>query len=85
MDKSEFRWVCPICKQWDKDKNMVPATIKNVSFIDNETGKEKKNATWFGRAHVKCIEKYNKTHEPKYSIREYDEKNKYLGQATPIS
>lgn len=75
MDMSESRWLCPICKQWDKAKNMVPAIIKNVS---------PKNATWFGKAHLKCIEKYNETHEPKYLIREYDEKGKFLGEATPI-
>jgi hypothetical protein len=84
MDRSEFRWVCPICKQWDKAKNMVSATIEGVPCRDNKTGKILQNATWMGKAHVKCIENYNKTHEPKYSIREYDENNKFLGETTPI-
>ena len=67
MDVSESRWCCPICKQWDKAKNMVPATMKG----------------WLGKAHLKCIVKYNETHEPKYSIREYDKNGKFVGEATP--
>ncbi len=79
----ESRWFCPICKQWDKAKNMVPAEISGVPLRD-DTNKIHQNATWFGQAHLKCIEKYNESHEPKYSIREYDEKDKFLGNATPI-
>ena len=51
---------------------MVPAIIKM------------RKATWFGKAHLKCIQKYNKTHDTKYSVREYDEDGKFLGKATPV-
>jgi len=51
---------------------MVPATIQ-VS-----------KGTWLGKAHLQCIKKYNKTHDTKYSIREYAEDGKFLGKATPV-
>jgi hypothetical protein len=76
-------WLCPICGKWDVAKNMVPAIIKGVPCVDNETGEIHKNSTWFGKAHFACIEKYNKTHEPKYEIREYNENGKFLGKITP--
>jgi hypothetical protein len=66
------RWCCPICKQWDNAENMVPATWSIP------------RGSWFGKAHVKCIQKYNETHEQKYSIREYTEKGKFLGKSQPI-
>ena len=72
MNISESGWKCPICKQWDKAKNMVPATIK-VS-----------KRTWLGKAHLQCIQKYNKTHDTKYSVRMYNEDDKFLGKATPV-
>lgn len=74
LDISESRWCCPICNQWDKAKNMVPATLSGQT------------STWHGKAHLKCIHRYNGTHEPKYSIRVYDEKNnvKFIGKANPI-
>jgi hypothetical protein len=83
LDISESRCKCPICKQWDKAKNMLPATLKNARFIDSET-KKLKQGSWMGKAHLECIKKYNQTHQEKYSIREYDENGKFLGKVTPI-
>ncbi len=62
---------------------MLPATLKNARFIDSET-KKLKQGTWVGKAHLKCIKKYNQTYKEKYSIREYDEQGKFLGTVTPI-
>jgi hypothetical protein len=66
------RWVCPICRQRDNAENMVPAKIKIA------------HTSWIGKAHIRCIQKYNETYEPKYSIREYSEEGKFLGESQPI-
>lgn len=63
---------CPICKKSNKRKNMVLAKIK--------LGK----GVWAGKAHLQCIKKHNKRCKYKFSILEYDETGKFLGEATPI-
>ena len=72
VDCGEIPAICRICKQWDKSKNLVTATITL------------QEVTWAGSAHLSCIKKYNKIHKQKYSICEYDENDKFLGTATPI-
>ena len=72
VDSGEIPGICRICKQLDKSKNMVTAT---VTFQE---------VTWAGSAHLSCIKKYNKIHKEKYSICEYDENDKFLGTVTPI-
>ena len=72
IDSGEIPAICRICKQWDKNKNLVTATITL------------QEVTWAGSAHLRCIKKYNKIHKQKYSICEYDENGKFLGTATPI-
>ena len=64
--------ICGICKQLDKNKNLVTATVTH------------QEVTWAGSAHLSCIKKHNTLHKQKYSICEYDEKGKFLGVATPI-
>ena len=64
--------ICRICSLWDKNKNMITSAI-----TDQEV-------TWAGSAHLSCIKKYNKIHKQKYSICEYDETGKFLGEVTPI-
>ena len=64
--------ICRICRLGDKNKNMITSTI-----TDQEV-------TWTGSAHLSCIKKYNKIHKHKYSICEYDETGKFLGEVTPI-
>ena len=69
---NEIPAICRICKQWDKNKNLVTATVTL------------QEVTWAGSAHLSCIKKYNKIHKEKYSICEYDENDNFLGTATPI-
>jgi len=40
--------------------------------------------SWLGEAHLERIRKYNQTHESKYSIREYNENGKFMGEVTPV-
>jgi hypothetical protein len=83
MSISDSNCICPICRKSDKYRNMVTASISQKPYVNNETG-EQGHYSWQGQAHLECIRKYNRTNEPKYSILEYDEKNKYVGEATPI-
>ena len=72
--KDEMPLKCPICKKWDKRKNLVNAKH------------ELNDSPWIGSAHSYCIRQYNKikTHLFKYSILEYDENDKFLGEVTAI-
>jgi hypothetical protein len=63
---------CPICKKIDRRKNIVPVVL----FLQK--------SSWIGSAHLFCIKQYNKNHQYKYSILEYDENDKFLGEVTPI-
>ena len=63
---------CPICKKMDRRKNMVT------------TGLSLQKSSWIGSAHLFCIKHYNKNHLYKYSILEYDENDKFMGEVTPI-
>ena len=72
IDSGEIPGICRICKQLDKSKNMVTAT---VTFQE---------VTWAGSAHLSCIKKYNKSHKSKYNFLVYDENGKFVGEVTPI-
>ena len=72
VDCGEIPVICRICKLWDKNKNLVTATVTL------------QEVTWAGSAHLNCIKKYNKIHKQQYSICEYDENDKFLGTVTPI-
>ena len=71
-DKGEVPARCSICKNMDRGKNLVTVGLSLQS------------SSWIGSAHLFCIKQYNKSHKYKYSILEYDEKDKYLGEVTPI-
>jgi len=64
--------MCQVCSKWDKNENLVPATIT------------RKDVTWAGSAHLDCIKKYNKSHKQKYNFLVYDENGKFVGEVTPI-
>ena len=71
-DYGEIPAICNICHKWDKNENLVPATIT------------RKDVTWAGSAHLDCIKKYNKSHKKKYNFLVYDENGKFMGEVTPI-
>jgi len=72
VDCGEIPAICRICKQWDENENLVPATIT------------RKDVTWAGSAHLDCIKKYNKSHKQKYNFLVYDENGKFVGEVIPI-
>jgi hypothetical protein len=71
-DKRKVVARCSICKRMDIKRNMVTAGLSLQS------------SSWIGLAHLLCIKQYNKTNKHKYSILEYDENDKFLGEVTPI-
>jgi len=84
MNIRKPKWLCPICNEWDAVDNMLPSTLESVPCENCQTGKASKKSTWLGKAHLFCIKEYNKKNKQKYSIQVYDEKEKFLGQVTPI-
>ena len=71
-ESAEVLTICHICHKWDKNENLVTATIGQQDVIRA------------GSAHLDCIKKYNKSHKQKYTILVYDENGKFLGVVTPF-